>query len=71
MPLQRCFRAAQLALFACFGFYLLVVFIELMRAGDPAATMWASGLSLAGMVVMFLLCAGLWFAILVRRRREN
>jgi hypothetical protein len=69
MLLQRCFKAAQFALFACFGFYLLVVFIVFLRAGDPAALLWASGLSLAGIVVTFALCAALWFGILLQRRR--
>jgi hypothetical protein len=69
MLLQQGFRFAQYALCAWFGFYLLILFIAYLQAGDPAAMVWGAGIAVAGIAVTALVCVALWLAVLVRRRR--
>ncbi|HWC62721.1 MAG TPA: hypothetical protein VG501_03800 [Rhizomicrobium sp.] len=70
MLLQRGFRIAQYALSACCGFYLLVLFIDYLQAGDPAAMVWGAGVAVTGIAVTGLPCAALWLAAMMRRRRS-
>jgi hypothetical protein len=71
MLLERGFKIARFALLASFGFYVLILFIDYVQAGDPAAMLWGAGATVVGMVISTFLCVGFWMAVLVRRRKES
>jgi hypothetical protein len=64
-------KFAQIALLSSFGFYLLVVAIDLSRLGDSVALLWASGIALGAMGVSGALFLVLWIADLMQRKNEG